>query len=128
MWKWLYSKFIGSFPELIMNKFKVGDRVRIYGPGWNHPSYKIPRLDNLEKSWVGIVTEIRSDLVEVKSIYDGFCYAIHYKQCRRLIPKKRRSVWVDFNHRFPYHSGSFKYDCCDYPIEGWTEFREVVKK
>lgn len=102
-----------------MNKFQVGDRVNVYEPV-NEEDIENGIMPGLAVT----ILEVKGDLIKT-DFWDTW---FHYKTCRKLKPKKRRSVWVDFGHRFPYHSGTFKYDCCDYPIEGWTEFKEVVKK
>ena len=64
-----------------MNKFKVGDRVRIYNT-WPAPIKAI-----------AIITEVNGDLVRT-SYYDNL---FHYKQCRRLIKKpKYKYQYNDF--------------------------------
>lgn len=69
-----------------MNKFKVGDRVKIFG------FYGIPEVE-----YCGVVSEIRNKFI-IKVNIDGqigqvYC---HYKQCRKLIKK-------------------VKYCCCENP-------------
>lgn len=49
-------------------------------------------------------------------------YIVHPKQCRRLVKKERKRVWVSFNPNGSLHSTAL------YPCHGYTEFVEVRKK
>jgi|SRR5271157_2534169 len=61
------------------SKFKVGDRIRIYGFDSDDATLVLART----------VVSVSPNLIET----DGgeFC---HPKQCRRLVKKQRRRVWI----------------------------------
>lgn len=111
-----------------MSKFKVGEKIRVY-IGVNTDDYDF--LEEEFKPYVDdLVTEIRRDSLMKIGLYENW---FHPKQCRRLIPKKkRRSVWVnpncdlilaiEQNHHFA------KYILSTEAKHDWIEFREVVKK
>lgn len=60
-----------------MNKFKVGDRVRAY-----------------EKAFLteGIIKLIQGKVIVIESNNNDHYF--HRKQCRKLIKKPRRRIWV----------------------------------
>lgn len=64
-------------------KFKVGDRVAVYYP-------RCPIRNHAE------ITEVYPDgSLLVKYDYDlTYRFAAHPKQCRRLVKKERRKIWI----------------------------------
>lgn len=76
-------------------KFKVGDRVAVY-------------------NWKGRQT---GKICVVEATGEEFCIGLdklheghdsiqaHPKQCRRLVKKERRRVWVDFDQLIRLHCG-----------------------
>lgn len=96
-----------------MNKFKIGDRINFY---------------QLGKCETGIITGIQSEnypnclLVSTKSTNIW----VHYKQCRKLIKKYRRRIWVNpkvLKYITRYNTISIV-DQSPY----WPEFIQVNKK
>lgn len=82
-------------------KFKVGDRVRVY---------------QCEVKDTGTISDISEDGL-IKVVSKEVTYIVHYKQCRRLIKKKRREIWISpIPELFSY---------LPTPTEGWIKFREV---
>lgn len=91
-----------------MTQFKVGDRVAVYECFARH---------------VGIITGMTkktSFYVRLDGFDDGCAY--HPKQCRRLVKKKRRSVWVK-----PESYDGTGLHCVPWECDGWIEFSEVKK-
>lgn len=63
-----------------MNKFKVGDRIRVYG--FNSKDGPIAcdrKIEDLEGDGL------------IRTEYDEY---VHPKQCRKLVKRKRRECWV----------------------------------
>lgn len=92
-----------------MNKFKVGDRVS----GYETTSSITFR------EWRGDVVEVVGAMLRIQytDLADGTLSekTFHYKQCRRLIKKKRREIWVNL-------------ELMEFSIvqtKGWIRFREV---
>jgi len=67
-----------------MNKFKIGDRAVCY--------------DNYKK-YIFDITGIDGYML-IGKIADGKRFQAHYKQCRRLVKKKRRELWVNFHKTY----------------------------
>ncbi len=93
-------------------KFKVGDRVAIYEPfqrriGWITGSC----IDG--NVWIGNEPHEMS-------------YQIHSKQCRRLIKKKRREIWVV--NTTLYFINNPKYDIYDRKPEGLNATKFIEAK
>lgn len=64
---------------------KVGDRCAVYTSRGRN---------------VGTVMEISEHTGNIKVVEgDNFCSWVHPKQCRRLIPKKRREIWVVIDNK-----------------------------
>jgi hypothetical protein len=78
-----------------MNPFKKGDRIAMY---WG-----------TENRAVGEVFAVGVNDVTIKNpdISSGWLMA-HYKACRRLKKKERRTVWVKFEETFGYVSETNK--------------------
>lgn len=74
-------------------KFKVGDKVKIYS------------AEGIDYGHVQGINELSGNM-GVKLISAHRIIPVHYKQCRRLIKKKRREIWL--------REGG-----------GWIKFREV---
>lgn len=62
--------------------FQVGDRVRVYGP-YGQGSVDTGRVQEL----------IGEGLLKLKLDSDGYP-VVHPKQCRRLVKRERRRVWI----------------------------------
>ena len=61
--------------------------------------------------------------MDVRSTYDDETYTVHPKQCRRLIKKPRRRVWVNVDCHELFIS-----DKAVPPLNrGWKEFIEARK-
>lgn len=95
--------------------FQVGERIRIY---YDYSKQCTGEILNI---WADGCLCIRDDIGHVERM-------AHPKQCRRLVKKKRRSLWVATgnlirpgNQVFLAYSEKAK-DNIEY-----TEFREVVK-
>ena len=101
--------------------FQVGERVRVYVVFGNVPfsgSGKVETVDQPENTvWV-----LLDDGTSSGSIL------VHHKQCRRLVKRKRRSVWVDkewLDGKTVSCSVEFKRPTKH--LEDYVEFREVAK-
>lgn len=104
---------------------KVGDRVLV--------SYI---------SAVGNVCDRRATITDIKhtgaiavekDCIKGEIDFVHPRQCRRLVKRKRRSVWINPNDAagsVERHSGVFYTGITfqDYSCNGWLEFHEVKRK
>lgn len=91
--------------------FQVGDRVRAYS--W-------------AAVYAGRVIRVEGDRVYL-GLDGGGNLDFHPKQCRRLVRKERRRVWVKLPTDFhPQHraNGMVSVD----PVDGWVEFIEVRRK
>lgn len=97
-------------------ELEVGDRVRVY----------VNAVTEIE----GVVNAVGTGAIEImlpSKIKWGWA---HKKQCRRLIPKARKSVWVN-----EYENGHSSYDSAEsaerntYPdvIRVSVEYREVKR-
>ena len=76
-----------------MSKFKVGDRVAVYGNTGNKgPNFTYARGQR------GVVEDIVSEDEEINVRLDEWTgdriVGVHPKQCRKLKPKKQREIWV----------------------------------
>lgn len=76
-------------------KFKIGDRVRVYGPGWKVSGAVHGFCEVQESPWPGTVKAVDGKLTEVLRDYDGAMLAVYPQQCRKLVKKKRRRIWAD---------------------------------
>jgi len=97
--------------------FEVGDRVRVYR--------NYPNIDTGE-----IIHFYDDGAISYRHEIDLKEYIAYPKQCRRLIPKKRRSVWVF--HRCLELKGE-QCECIHVnhnprATENWTEFVERKPK
>lgn len=92
-------------------KFKVGDRVAVYGS----------MLDQHQKCYylrgnkgVIIDSHFAPDEYSFKADEDGWEYTVHPKQCRLLKKKVRRRLWLDPSSverlmKAPKHSHSIEF-------------------
>ena len=123
-----------------MNKFKVGDNMAKFVVGQRVRFYY---TDNCRAySDAGTVVEIVVQLLRIKIDRADQTYLAHPKQCRKLVKKKRRRVWVkrgaainEAPQLFPgTHIVSLVRDMDgDYHSikntkDNWTEYAEVKKK
>jgi hypothetical protein len=74
-----------------MSKFKVGDRVRIFGSTW-HMGIAHGTAASVKS---GKVFDVNTGGEHIAIHLDsGLDVSAHPKQCRRLVPKKRREWWL----------------------------------
>lgn len=104
-----------------MKNYKVGDRVKIYGCIFRSSDESLHHItvDGL----TGEIKEIcLSGYITVKTNFDE-TFLAHPKQCRKLVKKERRRIWVSPDYEFlgPDNTSLI-------PKEGWLEFVEVKKK
>jgi hypothetical protein len=119
-----------------MTIFKVGDKIAAY---WNSES-----TDN--EKCIGIITSIIGDTIEMEIHSDGAQEAWfkpgdkttwHRKQCRKIVGKHRRRIWVFIHNKtgdtYPGIYGSPDEEAKDYNHKAMfdytlTEFVQVKKK
>lgn len=104
---------------------KVGDRVRVYGkPGPDGGCWeaKVVACRVVAPWGVGM---------DVRSTYDDETYTVHPKQCRRLIKKPRRRVWLNENALRTDRNNEGGWSVCfEKPkvyLSDWVEFIEARK-
>lgn len=102
------------------SKFKVGDRVRVYG-----------HSDCARESFGGVVKEIHGAWLKVYSD-GGSLVAAHPKQCRKLVKKERRRVWVNRGYLAQLPNDPGGYICSVPPAKSietsYVEFIEVRRR
>lgn len=77
-----------------MSKFKAGDRVRVYGYlGQKHPVSASVTTVHTDELIVNIDVQIRPGVFLDGP--DAVCVSVSPKQCRRLIKKPKRRVWIN---------------------------------
>lgn len=72
------------------SKFKVGEKVAVY-TGTESPE----RLKIAIRSVGRVVGDWNDELIRVEISNGGPTFGFHPKQCRRLVKKPRRRVWID---------------------------------
>lgn len=98
-----------------MSKFKVGDRVVMYNGFARH---------------TGVINSlVRSSLYQIKIDSTESVMTFHEKQCRKLVKKERRRVWVDVEalRAISEDSVNGKGDGL-IDVSEWIEFTEVRRK
>lgn len=90
--------------------FKIGDRVAVYQSFFGRSERNI-----------GLVIDTGNQAIKVQHD-SGLMWILHPKQCRRLVKKERRRIWVLREPGFALG------DIRDYEVGGYTEFVEVKKK
>lgn len=112
-----------------MAQFKVGDRVAVYAEGRRWIAHVADVLDEQRAKDHGCEPGSLKVEVPVKL----WVRWVHPKQCRRLVKKQRRSVWV-----METMDGELRYGT--WAVESkttkelysdanrWVEFREVKRK
>lgn len=108
-----------------MADLKVGDRVRVYG--WDFDDPKEALIFNAE-----VLEKLSNGMLKVRNPrLDGDDF-VHPKQCRKLVKKERRRVWIHFNEKTPEREichlnppGKNAHEVCD---GNCIEFREVKRK
>lgn len=105
-------------------KFEVGNRVKVYG--------HIPTIGGFSYGAVGTVTKVGPCATKV-TVDCGFAQGhieVHVKQCRKLVKKERRRVWV--HERALNHDQPSNYVIANPNSDllggGYIEFIEVKKK
>lgn len=103
-----------------MNKFKIGERVRVYAT-----------INGTSVSSTCTVKKVERDRLEVQSEFKSFW--AHPKQCRHIF--RKRHIWVKVGREQGLSCTSNKLDhrvTFSGPDEGkhseWTLFREVRKQ
>jgi hypothetical protein len=71
-----------------MNKFKVGDRIRVYYS--QVVEYKDGSLDVLPISSVGIIEQVLGQILVVIFENSDFRNYPHYKCCRKVVKKVKK--------------------------------------
>lgn len=94
-----------------MSKFKAGDRVVIYERQLKHTGVVVNVLPR------GHLHVEADDILPRDIIFSP-------QQCRRLVKKKRRSVWVSKTSAFRMLAHALPPD----DLENYIEFREVLKR
>lgn len=118
-------------------KFKVGDRVKIYGSNCAQSQDDKVICDG-EKGEVLTVCDSGFLLVKTDH-WRGFALLVHAKQCRKLIKKERKRFWIaleitgypmDVLKKRPKTCGHDDPTWCDEKCfdPGYIEFAEVLKK
>lgn len=106
-------------------KLKVGDRVIFAGATVGGSIFYVPH-----KSTVIDVNPIPTakEMIEIKADNDNLNVVVHEMQCRRLIKKPRRRVWIAEAY---IGSPDFAVKYTDPNIQNgldWVEFVEIRKK
>ncbi len=109
---------LGRLDKEMKNPFKPQERVRVYTPNG---------------TFTGIVSYVCADqdclMVEVQE-NPKVERIVHFRQCRRLVKKKRREIWVDLNVFTKtmwtgISDSAVTYAACSHNFPGATKFREV---
>lgn len=92
------------------NKFKVGDRVAVYTTGGR--------------------CVVTVNAVSGNSVWwadsDNYRYSAHFKQCRRLIPKKKKpgdEIWIAEIDSVPSEGGYCWMRSSLTPRDGWLKYK-----
>lgn len=107
-----------------MSKFKIGDRVMVYGA--------VQIGDQSYKARPGgkatIIYYPNSEpYVQFDDDRDTH-YSVDPKQCRRLVKKPRRRIWIKTIVKNEYYKGT-QYICSSFKTDdSFVEFVEVLKK
>jgi hypothetical protein len=99
-----------------MSRFKSGDRVAIYSG---------------TKRWTGTVEQCSADdmLLRVALHPSGTVTGAHPKQCRKLVKKYRRRVWLHcYEDGRVEHALKLHTPTCGVPCTFCREFVEVKRK
>jgi hypothetical protein len=117
----LTSKSTSTSGSEMKAKFKVGDRVSVYFD-YNGPYKAVVSVDPTpdDKS---VVVEWDGGCSPNKSILQR----VHIKQCRKLVKKKLRELWVKTDGAMSVLSHILQQDVSfDGPIDtkGWIRFKE----
>lgn len=99
-------------------ELRVGERVRAFGVSCDDGHFW--SLDGTVESLnpPGPMIYVKCD-----GAFPRDSILVHQKQCRRLIRRERRRIWVNPGAVF-----SVATEMACRPVEGWTEYREVPKK
>lgn len=109
-------------------KFKVGDRVAVYGP---RITMNATAFGSCQDVVYGAITA-DGKFPTIKSDLDDCEYYFHPKQCRLLKRKERKRVWVDPDYLIPNQPYFYKPEK-GMPVRttkgnSWIEFIEVKRK
>lgn len=116
-----------------MSKFQVGDRVKVYGH-WG-AQYLIGSKGTIKKielnnPFKAPHVAVKLD-IEIDCLRDDGTIWVHPKQCRKLVKKERRRVWINmYGHSAIAHLSEARaiVDAAPYVQERAVEFVEVRKK
>ncbi len=119
-------------------KFKVGDRIRVYGAGWFMPGGGLKGYfdEKGQSPWTATVKGFDRDMLIVHRKLDAFSLAVYPQQCRKLKSTRKR-IWFHRNvldgdlredgsvksRDFAFYTKNPGYNSSD-----WLEFIEVKKK
>lgn len=80
--------------------FEVGERVRVWGAGWQTRGFgdELKFSETVQSPWSAKVIKIDCGNLIVRRDGDnpGDLLSVYPQQCRRLVKKPRRRVWVSF--------------------------------
>jgi hypothetical protein len=110
-----------------MAELKVGDSVAVYGiclvPSAGRSSGTV--MDR----WVGTVHRIHQGIgIEVRSHEDECVYSVHPKQCRRLVKRQKRRIWIHPDIMIRSGNEMYGRPISDEPTKGFVEFVETREK
>ncbi len=105
-----------------MTQFKIGDRVRVYNAG-------TPRNELV----VGIIESLpdeKTDFVRIVFKENGIMqrYLAYPQQCRRLVKKERRRVYICINKGGALDTRGHTTCYSERKHPKWVEFIEVKRK
>lgn len=101
-------------------KFKIGDSVAVYSHELGRAVGRVVNIQPLKPPWVSVC-------------FDTHTSVVHPKQCRKLVKKERKRIWINLNGcekqiGFPDATFAPTATFQDYSCNGWIEFVEVKKK
>lgn len=112
-------------------KFKVGDRIAVYGMLWSHSESNYVNCIGTRLRITKIIDDNRITLEEDRS---NIKYAAHPKQCRKLTKITKRRLWIHknaFNSKYDSNKGTFNTDWAIYKQLPWdlrgNSFIELVE-
>lgn len=103
-------------------EFKVGDKIMAF------ECHGAPNVGQVEVIITGIIQKIEGSFIMTDRGW------FHSKQCRRLVKKQRRRLWVAIGgksgtiYEVTYDAPSLLPFYRDQDMPGWIEFIEVKKK
>lgn len=110
--------------------FKVGDRVRVHGNSQTGAIEEVP-YDGWKARVVRVFNQFAIQVEPLNLKTDETSFTVFIKQCRRLIKKPRRRVWLNENALRPDRNNEGGWSVCfEKPkvyLSDWVEFIEARK-